>query len=438
MTVYSLLRRDNISRFRASVNQDGWRSAARKAAHHLKRIARGHGSSSIPETAAPRTGACHLGPLWRDIASNGAFHISRAPTILTKARRIVMIGDMNLPQCRKYRVEQLRDLWAQKGIVYQYAHYQDIPRACRLLQDATHVMLYRVQSGPLLTMYLYEARRLRLPILYDIDDPLFSISAYETYENMKALPESMKTHFVTEAPRYLDALNSADIVTVSTPGLKDHARLYSARPIHTRRNFADQDTLASADTALSAIDRTTDAPFRVAFASGSMGHEVDFALIEKDMTRFLFADRTRRLMILGHFDESLLPEELKPQTERHAFTTYDGYLAALARADCAVMPLTDDTFNQCKSAVRVLDASAVAVPSVVSPVGDMAHVVRDGSTGIVVRSDQGWFDALDELAKDRNGTAAMGAAARTDLIENWCAAPTPGIIEPEVIRWASE
>ena len=36
-------------------------------------------------------------------------------------------------------------------------------------------------------MYLYEARRLRLPVLYDLDDPLFSISAYETYENMKGI-----------------------------------------------------------------------------------------------------------------------------------------------------------------------------------------------------------------------------------------------------------
>ena len=437
MTVYSLLRRDNISRFRTAVQQDGWRVAARKAGHHLKRIARGHGQSAVPDTTAPRTSASHLSPLWRDIAANDAFHISQAPAILTKARRIVMIGDMNLPQCRKYRVEQLRDLWTQKDIDYQYAHYQDVPRACRLMQDATHVMLYRMQSDPLLTMYLYEARRLRLPILYDIDDPLFSISAYETYENMKALPDAMKTHFVNEAPRYLDALNSADIVTVSTPGLRDHARLYSTRPIYTRRNFADQETLAAAESALSAIDHQN-AAFRVAFASGSRGHEVDFALVQKDVARFLSDDPTRRLMILGHFDDSLLPEGLKPQIERHDFTTYGDYLAALARADCAIMPLTDDTFNRCKSAVRVLDASSVAVPSIVASVGDMANVVRDGDTGTVLEADQGWYDALNTLANDRATTSAMGASARADLIENWSAAPTSQIIEPEIIRWVSE
>ena len=42
------------------------------------------------------------------------------PRPLTKARRIAMIGDINLPQCRKYRVEQLAELWAGQGVDYGY------------------------------------------------------------------------------------------------------------------------------------------------------------------------------------------------------------------------------------------------------------------------------------------------------------------------------
>ena len=53
-------------------------------------------------------------------------------------------------------------------------------------------MFYRGLNTPLFSMYFYEARRLRLPVLYDLDDPLFSVSAYETYANMKALPETTR------------------------------------------------------------------------------------------------------------------------------------------------------------------------------------------------------------------------------------------------------
>ena len=133
-------------------------------------------------------------------------------------------------------------------------------------------------------------------------------------------------HFLNEAPKYLDAMNQADIVTVSTPGLRDHARLYTNRPVYVRRNFADRATLAAADRARTAAPRDATAPFRVAFASGSMGHEIDLGLIGDDLAGFLGADPTRRLVIQGHFDRALLPEGLETQIEIHPFTGYDGYL----------------------------------------------------------------------------------------------------------------
>jgi glycosyltransferase involved in cell wall biosynthesis len=440
MSILTTLHPAKIARFVTAVRQEGWRTAFEKAWTHINLARGGRGRSALPEWTGqgkPRLNAGYLNRFWREIAAEGAFHASAAPATLTKARRIAMIGDINLPQCRKYRVEQLAELWAGQGVDYGYCHEGDVPRAVALLQDATHLMLYRTRNVPQMSMYLVEARRLRLPVLYDLDDPLFSIQAYETYANMAALPPALKAHFLSEAPRYLDAMNLADIVTMSTPALADHARQLTARPVHVRRNFADADTLAAADTAL-ATPRGPGAPFTVAFASGSQGHEMDFSLIRDDLADFITAAPDRRLMILGHFELDHLPEALRTRTVRHEFTDYAGYLATLAQADVAVMPLTDDLFNRCKSAVRVLDAAAVAVPGFVSDTGDLATVVRNGTTGRVLHKDDSWRAALEDLATDRAACAAMGQAARADLLARWTARAEPHIIAPEILDWVRQ
>jgi glycosyltransferase involved in cell wall biosynthesis len=117
------------------------------------------------------------------------------------------------------------------------------------------------------------------------------------------------------------------------------------------------------------------------------------------------------------------------------FTTYDDYLTALARADCAVMPLLDDVFNQCKSAVRVIDASAASVPSIVSPVGDLAQMIEPGVTGHVARTPDDWLAHLNSCAKDRTQTAKMGHAARQALETRWSGSDTDHIIDREILDW---
>lgn len=379
----------------------------------------------------------YLAGTWQVLAREGAFHISRPPALVSNRRKIALIGDLNLPQCRKYRIEQLAEFWTAQGVDLDYAHYQDVSRATALLQDATHLMEYRLQSVPVTAMLRYEARRLRLPVLYDLDDPLFSIAAYETYENMKAVGTELKTHFIYEAPKYLEAMNGADMLTMSTPGLVAHTKELTQRPVHLRRNFADSTTLENGREAMQA-GRPDDGLFRVCFASGSRGHEVDFEIIADQIVAFLANGDNRRLVILGHFDTELLPESLRDRVETHPFTTYGRYLKALAQADVAMMPLVDDLFNRCKSAVRVIDAASVGVPSLVNTVSDMTNMVDHGKTGLVVKTQGGWQDALETLARDTGTTAQMGRAARTALETRWAGAqgnPGPHIIDPAVLDW---
>ncbi|GGX70563.1 hypothetical protein GCM10007385_44510 [Tateyamaria omphalii] len=430
-----ILRISLMRRFMTSVRDDGLRVALAKLRAYSAMRWNGSSHTSLTHEPAPvhMPDDRYLQGIWAQLAHGEAFHVD-APMLNQNRRSIALIGDLNLPQCRKYRVEQLAAFWQAQGVSCDYSHYQDLPRATRLLSQATHLIEYRLQSTPLTEMLRYEARRLRLPILYDIDDPLFSIAAYETYGNMQALDPWMKVHFLSEAPKYLAMMNGADMLSMSTPGLADHASQLSVRPVHVRRNFADEDTLRDGARAMQS-ERLDDGLFRVAFASGSQGHEVDFKTILPAIEAFVSGAADRRLMLLGHFDLNHLPQIVADRTEVVPFSDYDAYLEALSRADCAVMPLADDLFNRCKSAVRVIDASSVGVPSIVGQVGDLAQMVEQGKTGFVADTIEDWQQGLAALYRDRRFAADMGRAARETLEKRWSAQPEDHIISPELLEW---
>lgn len=427
-----------MRRFIKSVRDDGLRVALAKMRAYSSMRWRGSSHSSLAQESAATSNLSDdrfLQGIWAQLAQGDAFHVE-APMLARNRRSIALIGDLNLPQCRKYRVEQLAAFWQAQGVDCEFSHYQDLPRATRLLSRATHLIEYRLQSTPTTEMLRYEARRLKLPILYDIDDPLFSVAAYETYGNMQALDPWMKAHFLSEAPKYLSMMNGADMLSMSTPGLAEHAGQLSVRPVHVRRNFADEHTLRDGARAMQS-ERLDDGLFRVAFASGSQGHEVDFKTILPAIESFVGDDENRRLMLLGHFDLKHLPQAVAKRTEVVPFSDYHAYLEALSQADCAVMPLANDLFNRCKSAVRVIDASSVGVPSIVGQVGDLAQMVEHNESGFIADTGDAWLQNLTALHDDRSLAAEMGHAARQLLEERWAGQPEDHIISPELRKWVS-
>lgn len=389
-----------VWRFLWGVREEGLSISLSKARIFIGMHLRGGGMSALSRRgSATVSDDQYLHGIWQELARGDGFHVS-SPTLLRRERKIALIGDLNLPQCRKYRVKQLADFWKSQGVACEFAHYQDLPRVTRLMSQATHLCEYRLKSDTLTEMWRYEARRLQLPVLYDIDDPLFSVSAYETYGNMAALDPGIKAHFLKEAPKYLSMMNGADILSFSTPELVKHAARYTTRPGFIRRNFADTETLERGHAAMQSR-MASDGVFRIAFASGSQGHEVDFARIVPVLEDFIGKSRSRRLMLLGHFNLDHLPDALAERTDVIPFSTYDKYLAVLARADCAVMPLADDIFNRCKSAVRVIDAFAVGVPAIVGNVGDLKQMIKPAENGFIAETSQDWAQALEVLGAAR-------------------------------------
>ncbi|MEQ1438363.1 glycosyltransferase [Fontimonas sp. SYSU GA230001] len=355
-------------------------------------------------------------------AANQWLDKARGVNVATDARHfgrpsVAIIGALDLPQCKKYRVMQKIEELAAHGCGTVVSSHFDVPRSFDVLQLATAVIFYRVPDGDVFRGYVEEARRLGLPVFYDIDDPVFCRTIYESNANLKTLAPAERAHLLDDSRRYLAAMQQCDAAILSTPGLALVARTYlEGKPVHVWRNAIDAELLSiGADLRATPTGRR-DGSLRIGYMSGSRAHDLDFELIAGALAATLRRFPHVSLTIAGHAG---IPDALKPFEARifvRPFSSYRGYLGAVADTDIVVIPLLADTFNACKSAIRYLEAALLEVPCVISPVGDFLNVARHGETALFAEGEADWAFCLADLIESADRRRRIGQAARTDVL----------------------
>jgi phosphatidylinositol alpha 1,6-mannosyltransferase len=113
-----------------------------------------------------------------------------------------------------------------------------------------------------------------------------------------------------------------------------------------------------------------------------------------------------RFLIVGHGGEENWLRERLVRAEFTGVLRGKDLARAYANMDAFVFPSHTDTFGNV-----VLEALASGVPSIVTPDGGPACIVRDGHTGFI-RADADFAPAIADLANDAAAHAAMRDRAR--------------------------
>ena len=157
-------------------------------------------------------------------------------------------------------------------------------------------------------------------------------------------------------------------------------------------------------------ERRKSAKPRVGWAGGG-GHRGDLELIV-DVIRDL-ADEVEWVFF------GMCPEKLRPYVhDVHEGVPIDDYPAALAalNLDLALAPLEDNTFNACKSNLRLLEYGACGFPVVCS---DVACYRGDLPVTRVRNRYLDWVDAIRMHIADLDATAKSGDALREAVHRDW-------------------
>ena len=230
-------------------------------------------------------------------------------------------------------------------------------------------------------------------LIGDVDDLIFDSALSEHFPRVngdaKLLQEARNA-----ADLVLRALDRLDGVVVSTPALAAH--LTSIRPkarVHVVPNVPHHTWRGS--PAAHCSQRA------VCYFAGTRSHNEDFELVVPALERLLAKHDDLLAVTVGPvattWSHARFLREPKVDFER--------YKQKMAGAYLSIAPLVDTPFTRCKSALKILEAGVLNVPTIASPVGEYR---RMDVKGVMFADTQNWYDTLD---------AAVDVDIRRDLAE---------------------
>ncbi len=328
-------------------------------------------------------------------------------------RRVLIVAEVSIPQCLRYRVRQKVQVLESMGWPATVVSWCDTS-ACRA-GLATHgcVIFYRTPATPEVVAVAKEARAAGMTVFFEIDDLVFDLEEYATNSNLLALPPLERDQLLRGARFYRDMLDHVDHAIASTEGIAERFRRAGQTSVFTVHNALDRDLLAAAEAPPM---RAVDAPVTIIYGSGTDTHDADFALAAPALARVMKNHPEVRLLLAGPLRVPAELNAVADRTVRLPLASYPDYLAALAGCDINLAPLEPSVFNDAKSNIKFLEASALRIPSVCSPSAEFRRVIEDGATGLLARNQTDWEDAITRLVQDAELRQRIGAAAREHVL----------------------
>ena len=237
----------------------------------------------------------------------------------------------------------------------------------------------------------------RAKVVYDFDDSIWLSNVSDANRRWKWVKDAGKTSKL---------IGLADLVLAGNAYLADYARHYNT-------HVTVMPTTIDTDEYLPRTSRT-EGPVVIGW-SGSLTtiqhfkHAVPALLQLKKK----YGDRIA-IRVIG--DGSFRHEELgihglpwKKETE----------LDDLRAIDIGIMPLPDDEWARGKCGLKGLQYMALAIPTLMSPVGVNSDIIQDGVNGFLPKTEAEWVEVISRLVEDAELRGSIGTAARRTVVEHY-------------------
>ncbi|GEN62191.1 hypothetical protein AOE01nite_04150 [Acetobacter oeni] len=333
---------------------------------------------------------------------------------------LLIIAELTLPQCAKYRVWQRKEELELLNWHVEVTDWRDMDASLSALQTCTEVVFYRVPAFPSVKGLLAEAKRLGLSPWWEVDDLIFDESEYRENGNLNSLSVSEQRELLFGVGLFRDCLLSCGRGIASTRALGEAMRRAGVSDVHVIENALDRQTIAIAEAARTERSARPDRDsILLVYGSGTRTHDADFRCCAAGLMAAMEAEPRLRLQVIG---ELTLPDDFRrfgDRVEQLSGRDYPAYMAMLARADLTIAPLEPTAFNDAKSNIKFLEAAMLDVPAVCSPRDAFTQVIRNGENGLLAESAEEWRDALLALCYDPGLSQRLGRQARSDVIQRY-------------------
>ncbi|GBR43845.1 glycosyltransferase [Gluconobacter roseus] len=349
----------------------------------------------------------------------GQEHPYRAPVPAAAdglAPKILIIAELSLRQCAKYRVWQKQDFLKALGWSVQVVDWRDIAEAMSALQLCTHVIFYRVPGFDDVLKLVAEAHRLKLAPRWEVDDLIFDENEYRQNGNIDTLPVAERDLLMSGVVLFRRCMLACGHGIASTQALADAMRNAGLTDVTVLENALDAETLRIA-TSLPGHEGSD--RIWVSYGSGTNTHDADFRQAEAGLLAAMAEEPRLCLRVIGQLQLSSAFSRFGDRVERLTELSYPDYLRALSQTDIAIAPLERTLFNDCKSNIKFLEAAVVRVAAICSPCAAFLTIMRNGENGLLAADAEAWRTGFLSLARDGAYRRRLADAAYVDVMARY-------------------
>ena len=333
----------------------------------------------------------------------------------TLGNRVLIIAELSLVQCRKYRVTQKVELFSLLGYQSTVLSWTDYMSCRNALQVHGVVIFYRTPATPELKKLVAEARRLGVISLFDIDDLVFDLDEYRRNSNIQRLPKPEFDLLMEGARLYREMLQLTDYGVASTSVIAAKMQPLCRSKVFILENCLDKHLLYLAAGKYPPPSKDV----VIGYGSGTRTHDADFMVATTALLQILDAYPSVRLAIYGFLD---IPVGFARHVERIIripFLEPDDYYLSLARFSINLAPLEESIFNDSKSNIKFLEAALFGVPSICSPSSAFREIIRHGENGFLASTSEDWFSSLSLLIESDDLRHHIGEMAKQDVLQRY-------------------
>ncbi|MBN9684526.1 MULTISPECIES: glycosyltransferase [unclassified Corallococcus] len=333
----------------------------------------------------------------------------------SQGRRILIIAELSLPQCKRYRVDQKVAMFQRLGYDVTVLRWTDHAECKAALQFHGLVIYYRVPAFPDVEVLLAETKRLGIPHFFDVDDLIFDEEEYRRNSNVQRLPAAERELLLNGAKLYRKALSLCEHAIASTPTIAREMGKVVSGKVYVVENCLDEGILELAremEVRPPVVDADT---VTIGYGSGTRTHDADFTIAADAILAVMERHPNVRLAIHGFLE---LPEGFQRFSDRVfriPFLDADDYLRALASWQISIAPLEQTVFNDAKSNIKFIEASIFRVPAVCSGAGPFREIIDHGNNGFIATTREEWESALSALVQDAALRKRMGEEAHRSV-----------------------
>ena len=327
-------------------------------------------------------------------------------------RRVLFVVGIDGAPLR-YRAQLPAEGLRSLGVHTDVLHYRhpDVPE---LEKRADAVVVYRVPATTQVVDLITRLRSSGTPVVFDVDDLIFVPELADRSSAVGSLTREESDLWFEGVRRYRVTMEQCDAFFGSTPELVRHAE-EAGVPARLFPNGVGRLLAQESDRQLSRARHR--GRLRLGYLSGTKTHQADWRMVEPAIARILDSNPATELWLVGLIEPSPRVAAYGERIVRLPLVPWWKLPGLLRDLDIHLAPLVlGEPFNECKSAIKWLEAALVATPTVASPTGPFREVIRDGENGFLADTEEEWIRAIQVLLDSSDERVRIGAEARRDAL----------------------